>query len=135
MMKFLLGFNGTEEAKAALTLARTHAEIFKAKVFIITSMGGGRGEKAEEINKTTRDLEFAEKFLKEKGIACETIQLARGMSPGEDVVSFAEEHEIDQIFVGVEKKSRTQKILLGSTAQYIILKAPCPVVSVNRSFK
>jgi nucleotide-binding universal stress UspA family protein len=134
-MKFLLAFNGTEEAKAALTLARTHAEIFHAKVYIITSMGGGRGEKPEEINKTSRDLQFAEQFLKEKGIACETFQLARGMSPGEDMVSFAEEHEIDQIFVGVEKKSRTQKILLGSTAQYIILKAPCPVMSVNRSIK
>jgi nucleotide-binding universal stress UspA family protein len=135
MMKFLLGFNGSEEAKAALTLARTHAELFQAKVYIITSMGGGRSEKPEDIGKTTRDLQFAEEFLKEKGVACETFQLARGKAPGEDVVSFAEEHEIDQIYVGIEKKSRTQKILLGSTAQYIILKAPCPVVSVNRSFK
>ncbi len=134
-MKFLLGFNGSEEAKAALVLAGTEAEIFKAKVYIITSMGGGRGEKPEEIGKTARDLEFAEQFLKEKGVACETFQLARGKSPGEDVVSFAEEQNIDKIFVGVEKKSRTQKIILGSTAQYIILKAPCPVVSINRSFK
>ncbi len=134
-MKFLLGFNGSEEAKAALTLARAHAEIFKAKVYIITSMGGGRGEKPEDIGKTTRDLQFAEKFLKEKGVECETFQLARGKSPGEDMVSFAENQNIDQIFVGIEKKSRTQKILLGSTAQYIILKAPCPVVSVNRTFK
>jgi len=135
IMKFLLGFNGSEEAKAALALARTQAEIFQAKVYIVTSMGGGRSEKPEEIGKAARDLAFAELFLKEKGIACETFQLARGMSPAEDVVSFAEEHEIDQIFIGVEKKSRTQKILLGSTAQYIILKAPCPVLSVNRSFK
>ena len=132
-MKFLLGFNGSEEAKAALTLARSHAEIFKAKVYITTSMGGGRGEKPEDIGKTNRALAFAEQFLQEKGIACETFQLARGLSPGEDLVSFAEEHDIDQIYVGIEKKSRTQKILLGSTAQYIILKAPCPVVSVNRS--
>lgn len=133
-MKFLLGFNGSEEAKAALTLARTHAEIFRAKVYVITSMGGGRGEKPEDIGKTAHNLEFAQRFLEEKGIACETFQLARGLSPGEDVVSFAEDYEIDQIYVGVEKKSRTQKIILGSTAQYIILKAPCPVVSVNRSF-
>lgn len=133
-MKYLVGFNGSQEAKAALALARTQAEIFQAKVYIITSMGGGRSEKPEEISKAARELALAELFLKEKGIACETFQLARGMSPGEDVVSFAEEHEIDQIFVGVEKKSRTQKIILGSTAQYIILKAPCPVVSVNRSF-
>lgn len=133
-MKFLLGFNGSEEARAALALARNHAEIFQAKVYIITSMVGGRGEKPEEIGKRTRDLAFAEQFLKEKGVQCETFQLARGLSPGEDMVSFAEEHDIDQIYVGIEKKSRTQKIILGSTAQYIILKAPCPVVSVNRSF-
>ena len=132
-MKFLLGFNGSEEAKAALTLAREHAAAFGAKVYIITSMGGGRGEKPEEIGKSNRDLQFAENFLREKGVACETVQLARGLSPGEDMVSFAKEHGVDQIFVGIEKKSRTQKLLLGSTAQYIILKAPCPVVSVNRS--
>lgn len=133
-MKYLLGFNGSEEAKAALALARSHAEVFRAKVYIITSMSGGSSEKPEEIVKTNRDLEFAQRFLKEKGVECETFQMARGRSPGEDVVSFAVKHGIDQIYVGIEKKSRTQKLLLGSTAQYIILKAPCPVVSVNRLF-
>ncbi len=38
---------------------------------------------------------------------------------------------LDQIFVGIEKKSRTRKLLLGSTAQYIILKASCPVITVK----
>jgi nucleotide-binding universal stress UspA family protein len=47
-------------------------------------------------------------------------------------VSFAEENDIDQIFIGVEKVSRTQKIIVGSNAQYIILKAPCPVVTVKK---
>ncbi len=131
-MKFLVGYNGSDVARAALTLARTNAEIFGATVFVVTSMGGGRKEKPEEIVKVTEDLERAERFLKEKGVACEIHQLARGMSPGEDLVCFAEENDIDQVFVGVEKKSRTQKIIVGSTAQYIILKSPCPVVSVNR---
>lgn len=132
-MKFLVGYNGSDVAKAALSLARTYAEVFGAKVLIMTSMGGGIGEKPEDIGRAGQDLALAEKFIKEKGISCETHQLARGMSPGEDLVSFAKENGVDQIFVGVEKKSKTQKIIVGSTAQYIILKAPCPVVSVNRS--
>ncbi len=132
-MKFLVGYNGSDVAKAALSLARIHAEISGAKVLVVTSMGGGTGENPQEIDKAASDLVFAEQFLKEKGVSCETHQLARGRSPGEDVVSFAEEKEIDQIFVGVEKRSRTQKILMGSNAQYIILRAPCPVVSVNSS--
>ena len=57
------------------------------------------------------------------------------MAPGEDLVRFAEENDIDQIFIGVEKVSRTQKIIVGSNAQYIILKAPCPVVSVRHNPK
>lgn len=133
MMKFLVGYNGSDVAKAALSLARTYAEVFGATVIVLTSMGGGKGEKPEDIGKAQRDLEDAAAFFKEKGIPCETHQLARGMSPGEDMVAFAKENNVDQIFVGVEKKSKTQKIIVGSTAQYIILKAPCPVVSVNRS--
>ena len=132
-MKFLVGFNGSDIAKTALALAGTHAEISGATVVVITSMGGGQSEKPAEIRQAEENLKFAEQFLQEKGIACETHQLARGRTSGEDVVSFAEEHDIDQIFVGIEKTSRTQKIILGSTAQYIILKAPCPVLSVNRS--
>lgn len=131
-MKFLVGYNGSDVAKAALSLARTYAEAFGAKVLVMNSMQGGKGEKPEDIRKAQEDLAFAEQFLEEKKIPCEMHQLARGMSPGEDVVDFAKEKGIDQIFVGVEKKSKTQKIIVGSTAQYIILKAPCPVVSVNR---
>jgi nucleotide-binding universal stress UspA family protein len=132
MMKFLVGYNGSDVGKALLLVARNHAEVFGARVFVVTSMGGGSAEKPEEIGKAEGDLAFAQKFFAEKGIPCETHQLARGMSPGEDMVRFAADNDIDQIFVGVEKKSRTQKIIVGSNAQYIILKAHCPVVSVNR---
>ncbi|MFH0728639.1 MAG: universal stress protein, partial [Pseudomonadota bacterium] len=113
-MKFLVGYNGSAVAKAALSLARTYAEVFGARVLIMTSMGGGMGEKPEDISNAQQDLAIAEQFVKEKGIPCETHQLARGMSPGEDLVSFAKENNIDQIFVGVEKKSKTQKIIVGS---------------------
>ena len=134
-MKFLVGYNGSEESKAALLLARTYAETFGAKVLVVTSMGGGRGEKPEKIGKAEEDLAFAGQFLKEKGIDYETHQLARGMAPGEDLVNFAEDNDIDQIFIGVEKVSRTQKIIVGSNAQYIILKANCPVVTVRHFSK
>jgi len=130
-MRFLVGYNGSEEAKAALLLARTYAEKLGATIVVATSMGGGRGEKPENINKANQDLAFAEKFLKEKGVASESHQLARGMAPGEDLVNFAMVNNIDQIFIGIEKVSRTQKIIVGSNAQYVILKAHCPVVTVR----
>jgi nucleotide-binding universal stress UspA family protein len=68
---------------------------------------------------------------KSAGVEHEVQEMARGLSPGEDIVIFAQENSIDQIFVGIEKKSRTRKLLLGSTAQYIILKAACPVTTIK----
>ena len=130
-MKILVGYNGSEVAKAALSQAKSYAKTFDALVLVVTSLEGGSGEKIAEINEAAENLKFAQDFMDQDGIQCETQQLARGLTPGEDLVLFAEENEIDHIFVGIEKKSKTRKMLLGSTAQYVILKAPCPVTSVK----
>ncbi len=130
-MKFLVGYNGSSEAKAALSLAANFAKTFNARVFVMSSMEGGAGEKVEDINQAEQNLREAKEFLDEQGVECETHQMARGFSPGEDLVQFAEENKIDQIYVGIEKKSRTSKLILGSTAQFVILKAPCPVITAK----
>jgi hypothetical protein len=54
-MKFLVGYNGSVEAKAALSLARDFAKIFNAKVFVMASMEGGAGEKIEDINQAEQN--------------------------------------------------------------------------------
>ena len=130
-MQFLVGYNGSNASNSALSLARDFAKIFKARVLILLSTEGGTSETLEDISEAENKLKYAKDFLTQAGIACETHQLARGMTPGEDLVSFAEENNIDQIFVGIEKKSKTRKLLLGSTAQYVILKATCPVVTIK----
>ena len=130
-MKILVSYNGTKESRAALDLARTHAKTFNAQMLVVSSSEGGKGEKVEEINRINQDLEDIQKEIAEDGIECQVEQLARGLMPGEDIVLFAEENDIDHIYVGIRKKSRTSKLILGSTAQYIILKASCPVVSVK----
>ena len=44
-MKLLVAYNGTKEAEAALALAKTHAKIFEAKLVVVSSSEGGKGEK------------------------------------------------------------------------------------------
>ena len=130
-MKILVAYSGTKESEAALELAKIHAKIFDAKLLVLFSSEGGKGEKPEEISKIKNDLDRIQKEISEDGIECEMEQLARGLTPGEDIVLFAEENDIEQIYVGIHKKSRTSKLILGSTAQYIILKAKCTVISVK----
>jgi nucleotide-binding universal stress UspA family protein len=130
-MKFLVAYNGTKESQSALELAKTHAKIFEAKLVVLSSSEGGTGEKLEDITRIKSDLESIQEDLSKAGIECEVEQLARGLTPGEDIVLYAAENDIDQIYVGIRKKSRTSKLILGSTAQFIILKAKCPVTSVK----
>ena len=130
-MKILVSYNGTKESQAALDLARTHAKLFNAKMVVLSSSEGGKGEKLEDINKVKQELEKIQEEITKNGVECQVEQLARGLMPGEDIILYAEENDIDQIYVGIRKKSRTSKLILGSTAQYIILKAKCPVISVK----
>jgi nucleotide-binding universal stress UspA family protein len=112
-------------------LAIEEARMHEAKLFAIYSQEGGTAEKPDEMAKIQEALQGARELLADADIAYEVSDSVRGLSPGEDLVRFAVDNQVDRIFVGVEKKSRTRKLILGSTAQYIILKAECPVVTVK----
>lgn len=130
-MKILVGYNGGEVDRLALSLARDLAQINNAFVYVVTSMTGGTSEKYFDIEVTEEGLKFAKKVLETSGLECAVQQSVRGFSPGEDLVRFANENDIDHIFLGIKKKSKAQKAILGSTARYVILKASCPVTTVN----
>jgi len=130
-MKILVGYDGTSSAKEALNLAKTHAKAFGATVEVVTSMEKGTEGHREEIEQAERGLQWAKSLFEENDIDCTTHLLIRGLTPGEDIVEFAEENKADEIIVGVKRRSKVGKLLMGSTAQYVILKAACPVVSVK----
>ncbi len=131
IMKILVGYNGGEDGRLALSLARDFAKTNNAFVYVVNSMEGGSSEKQSDILKAEQDLDFAKELLTNAGLECEAQQSVRGLSPSEDLVKFAKENEIDQIFLGIRKKSRAQKAILGSTSRDVILKAPCPVTTIK----
>jgi nucleotide-binding universal stress UspA family protein len=130
-MKILVGYDGSNSAKEALNLAKTHAKMFDATVDVVTSMEKGTEGQREQIEQAEHGLQWAKSLFVESGITCNTHLLIRGLAPGEDIVEFAEESKIDEIVIGVKRRSKVSKLLLGSTAQYVILQATCPVVSVK----
>ena len=130
-MKILVGYDGTEVAKEALNIAKKHALAFGATASVVTSMEKGTESQRDEIEQAERGLEWARSLFTDEGIDCATHLLIRGMSPGEDLVNFVEEQEADEIVIGVKRRSKVGKLLMGSTAQYVILNAGCPVVSVK----
>jgi nucleotide-binding universal stress UspA family protein len=130
-MRILVGYDGSNAAKDALSVAKKFAGVFGANVDVVTSMAKASEGEQEIVLQAERELQYAESIFQKEKIDCDTHLLIRGFSAGEDIVKFAKDNDIDLIVVGVKRRSKVGKILLGSTAQYVIIKSPCPVLSVK----
>jgi nucleotide-binding universal stress UspA family protein len=138
-MTVVVCYDGTRQAKKALGIIPKYIKDTDTKIYIFSSLTDEQSFSANEKTAITADavtkaearLEYAKKFLESYKLSAETHLHMQGLDPGEDIVKFAGEVKADFILVGIAKKSRLGKIIFGSTAQYVILKAHCPVVSVS----
>lgn len=128
-MKIMVCYNGTNVAKKALELALRYSKGFDATIYAVTALDGDPKKQLDDLEKAEKILEYANNFLTIDGVKTETKLLpANNLSVAENINTFAEMELIDKIIIGVEKKSKVGKFFFGSTAQDIILLAPCPVV-------
>ena len=130
-MKIMVGYDQSNVAKEALKLAKKHAKAFEAKVYVVRSLAQSREMKREDIQKAEQELETIRRSFRDEGIECKAEAIVSPITPGEDLVQFTKEREIDEIIVGVKRRSKVGKLIFGSNAQYIILMSECPVVSVK----
>ena len=130
-MKILVGYDGSKVAENALKLAQKLANVLDASIYIVTSLEQGPQLQKVDIEKAEGELEYLRTPFNIDDINCETHVLVSYLSPGEDLVNFTKENSIDMIVIGVRKRTKVGKFVFGSTAQYVILEAPCPVVTVK----
>jgi nucleotide-binding universal stress UspA family protein len=131
-MKIMIAYDDTNVAREAISEAIRHAKAFGAEVHLVTSISGGVEVPKETFDHTESNLNRIKKRqFDPEGVPCTTHVMFRGMTPGEDLVRYAQENEIEKIVIGVKRRSKVGKLLFGSTAQYVILRAPCPVLTVK----
>ena len=130
-MNILVGYDRSNVAKEALALAKKYAKAFDAKIFLLTAMTQGPDLQLEDIQRAEHELDRVGSSFKEDDIPCETHAVVSSLTAGEVLVQFEQENDIDEIIIGVRRRSKVGKLLFGSNAQYIILMAQCPVVAVK----
>jgi nucleotide-binding universal stress UspA family protein len=134
MMKLMVGFDGSNTAKDAVKLAMERAKAFGAGVSVVTAYAQRHDVKIQDMNhmeEADGQLTEIKKSFDGAGIPCEVHLLVNDLSPGESLVQFARENGIDEIVIGIRRRSKVGKLLFGSTAQFIILEASCPVLTVK----
>ena len=133
-MKLLVGYDGSNSAKDAVELTKSHAKCFGAKVYAITCVTQTHEVTKDDMNHmevADQELNQLKESFEADGIMCEARLVVGDLPAGEALVEFAKENDIDEIFIGIRRRSKVGKLLFGSAAQYIILESPCPVVTVK----
>jgi len=65
----------------------------------------------------------------------ETHQFVRGNVPAEDILSFAETVEADEIVLGVRKPTSTSKVAIGSVTEQVLLHSSRPMAVIPRELE
>ena len=128
-MKILVGYVPTPEGEAALEAAGAEAVLRGASILLLNTSRGDAYVDARYAN--TEELAAAEAKLRELGVEV-TIQQAVGTGDvAGELLKAAAVQEVGLIVLGLRRRSPVGKLILGSTAQRVLLEAPVPVLAVK----
>jgi len=131
-MKLLVGYDGSEQSKRALELAEIQAKALCAKIDVAYAIVRRLSLNYRDIQSTEQRLKReVGKLLDNNRTSYEAHLLVDECSPARQLLDFAKLENVNEIIIGNRKRTKVGKIILGSTAQYIVLNASCPVVTIK----
>lgn len=138
-MTVLVAYDGSDPAYDAVEYALTeHSDEDIVLLRVVELAGGATGagielareklreRRKEAESKTAKDLED----LIESSASNVTLETVIG-EPERVLIDYATEHEVDHIVVGSHGREGFTRVLLGSVAESVVRRAPCPVTVVR----
>lgn len=133
-MKFLACYKDSSVSDDVIRLAQQHAKVWKANLEIVKAIKRDEPIPHSKLKRLEDQFDYEVTDLFENiGLPYNKKMLVGNSEAGEQIIKYAEKENVDLIFVGIKKRSKLGKLLFGSTVQYIVLNAPCPVVTINPS--
>lgn len=140
--RILFPIDFSEGAMNALDYAISLSKEYNAKLYLLhvvheISMTAGWQVPHIRIDELYRDMEESarkelEKCCMEELRGLKDVEriVLRGI-PDEEILKVAREKKIDLIVIGTHGRTGIDRFLFGSTAEKVVRKAPCPVLSVR----
>jgi nucleotide-binding universal stress UspA family protein len=125
----LAGFVRSPEGEAAIDAAVEEVRRRGGRLVVVHSARGN--EDADTVVQDRNALEKLLDRLRGQDVEVAVRDLARGNDPAEDLIQVAWEEQATLIVIGLRRRSPVGKLLLGSNAQEVLLRADCPVLAVK----
>ncbi len=128
-MTVLVGFVPNPLGEAALTAAVAEARR-RSEPLLVVNMSrddvlvDAHRAGAEQLDRVRRDLADLD-------LQFEVRQIDEGSDAPEAILDVAEREDVSVIVIGLRHRTAVGKLLLGSSAQRILLDATCPVLAVK----
>ncbi|GAB3265198.1 universal stress protein [Kineococcus gypseus] len=130
-MGIVVGYVANPEGRAALRHAGTAAVQQGVPLVVVHSRRPGKEADAVEAEQLRAVHEAVLARLDEAGLGHELQEVPDSEDPAEDLIEAAERTGASTIVIGLRRRTPVGKLILGASAQRILLDAPCPVLAVK----
>jgi len=131
-LKILVYCRNSVANKQALEIALEQAQAFGASVDLVSCLSEKDRVPLEVFEEIDAKLQnYMKEIFSPASVPCITQVLKTSHTEGEEVVRYAEDNAIDTIIMSLKKRSQLGKMFFGSNAQFILLEAPCKVISTT----
>jgi nucleotide-binding universal stress UspA family protein len=128
-MTIVVGYTPTPLGRSVLDAAVEEAIRRQVDVVLVNSATGA--SYADKGLAARDELERAVAAAGTRGVAVRVRQVTDALAPAQTLLDEAVEARAELIVIGLRSRSRTGKFLMGSTAQTVLLGAPCNVLAVR----
>lgn len=128
-MTIVVGYIPTPQGEAAITAAISQAKAHDESLLVVNMSRDDKlvdAHRAEASQLNRVDLE-----LSESGVKHEIRQIDHGTDPADEILELIRAVDARMLVIGLRHRTAVGKLLLGSTAQRLLLDAPCPVLAVK----
>ncbi|WNM42464.1 universal stress protein [Micromonospora halotolerans] len=128
-MTVLVGYVPSPLGEAAVRAAIEQARFRDEPVLVVNTSRGDayvdpRFAPEDDLDRVVRELVAA-------GVPHNVRQLMRGRDAAEEIAEIVEAEQISLVVIGIRHRTPVGKLIMGSTAQEILLRVPCPVLAVK----